>query len=42
MRALGKAQHIPFSPAASRSEPMEAVWPMQNVATGGRMNCMVS
>lgn len=33
---------MPASPAASRSEPIEAAWPTQSVATAGRMNCMVS
>jgi hypothetical protein len=33
---------MPFSPAASSSEPMDAAWPMHRVATGGRMNCIVS
>ena len=42
MRALGSAKRMPFSPAASSSEPIEAAWPMHSVETGGRMNCMVS
>ena len=30
------------SPAQSSNEPIEQAWPMHSVATGGRMNCIVS
>ena len=31
-----------LSPAQSSNEPIEQAWPMHSVATGGRMNCIVS
>ena len=33
---------MPFSPAHSSSEPIDAAWPMHIVVTLGRMNCIVS
>jgi hypothetical protein len=39
---LGSEKRIPFSPAVSSSEPMEAAWPTTSVETLGRMYCMVS
>jgi hypothetical protein len=33
---------MPGSPAASRKLPIDAAWPMQTVATLGRMYAMVS
>ena len=42
MRALGREIRGPGSPAISRNEPMEAAKPMQVVATGLLMYCMVS
>ncbi len=42
MRAFGRAKRLPFWPAVSSSEPIEAAWPMQTVDTAGRIYCMVS
>ena len=42
MRAFGRATRSPASPAISRNEPIEAAMPMQVVATGQRIYCMVS
>jgi hypothetical protein len=39
---LGSAKRMSLCPAASSSEPIEAAWPMHNVDTAGRTNCMVS
>ncbi len=33
---------MPFSPAVSSSDPIEAACPMHIVVTLGRMNCIVS
>ena len=41
-RECGSARRLPLAPAASRTAPMEAAWPMQIVATSQRMYCMVS
>ena len=42
IRACGRAKRLPAAPAHSSSEPIEAAWPTQIVATSGRMYCIVS
>ena len=42
MREFGVAERLPGAPAASSSEPIDAAWPMQTVATFGRTYCIVS
>ena len=42
IRAFGVAKRMPFAPAVSSNEPIDAAWPMQSVATFGLMYCMVS
>ena len=42
IRAFGSAMRLPFSPAISRNEPIEAAMPRQSVITGLLMYCMVS
>ena len=41
-RAFGSAVRMPGAPAASSTPAAEAAWPTHVVATGGRMNCIVS
>jgi hypothetical protein len=41
-REFGSAKRMPFWPAVSSSEPIEAAWPITVVDTAGLMNCMVS
>ena len=42
IRLFGRAKRLPWAPAASSSEPIEAAWPMQTVLICGWMYCMVS
>ena len=42
MRAFGRAERCPSSPAASSTAAAEQAWPTQTVCTGGPMNCMAS
>ena len=42
IRACGSANRLPFAPAARRSAPIDAAWPMQMVETSGFTYCMVS
>ena len=42
MRAFGSAWRSPLRPAVSGTAPIEAACPMQYVATGHEMNCIVS
>ena len=42
MREFGRAKRLPLAPAASRTAPIDAAWPMQIVATSRRTYCIVS
>ena len=42
IRLFGRAKRLPVAPAASRTAPIEAAWPMQMVLTGAFRYWIVS
>ena len=42
MRAWGRANRLPWAPAASSTAAADAAWPKQNVETSGLMYFIVS